>query len=677
MAKIPGIVVLFALILVSCQSKNDKVIKTDIVADHIDTTVTPGSDFFMYANGRWLKENPIPDDQSGWGIAYMVADENLKRLRTISEKAATAMANSESSERKIGDFWKTAMDSVKIERLGLSPLQPYLKTIDSISSGAAAITVSARFRQIGSVTFFGNYVTQDDKNSTSMMYILLQGGIMLPEREYYLKNDSSMIDIRRHYLAHIATLLTMAGQDSAKAGSAATDVLAFETRLAKASRKLEDLRDPYLNYNKIAVRDLPAMVPAIDWKTYRDITGINKVDSILVGQPDFFKALSRIITEVPVEVLKQYMRFNLIADFSMALSDRFGKEVFNFNKNLSGEKQQKPRWKRVVRSENDYLGELLGQLYVKEYFSDTARKRYENMVEAMRETMRERIGKLDWMSDSTKRKAYAKLSAMKKKIGYPDKWKDFSTMQIDTISYVQNIISANKWWQNYEISKIGKPVDPDEWYMTPQTFNAYYDVSKNEIVLPAAQMTIPGYRDEEIDDALAYGYVAASVIGHELIHGFDDYGKQYDAHGNLVNWWTKKDEEEFAKRASGLIFQFNDYKPLPGYSINGKATLGENIADLGGLVVGLETFKKTDTYKKNLLMQGQTPIQRFFLGFSLSWLEKRKDESLRTQLVSDFHSPPSYRVNGPFVNVDEFYSAFAIKTDDKIYRPDSIRVKIW
>ncbi|MER3464643.1 MAG: M13 family peptidase, partial [Chitinophagaceae bacterium] len=344
------------------------------------------------------------------------------------------------------------------------------------------------------------------------------------------------------------------------------------------------------------------------------------------------------------------MKFQLVNDFAGALPDRFGIEQFNFFKLLSGAKERRPRWKRAIQSEEGAMGELLGQLYVKEFFSDTAKKRYSDMVEAIRDALKDRISKLTWMSDSTKQKAYIKLAAMKKKVGYPDKWKDFSAMQIGKESYVQNLMNANMWWHNYNMNKLGRPVDRDEWDMTPQTYNAYYNPSNNEIVLPAGIFTVPGKRDSELDDALVYGYAGASTIGHEITHGFDDEGRQFDEKGNLKSWWTKKDEEEFNKRAQVMVKQFNEYEPIKGYHINGKATLGENIADLGGILLGIEAFQNTEQYKKNQTINGMTPMQRYYLGYALGWLGQIRDEQLRNRLLTDVHSPAKYRVNGPFTD---------------------------
>lgn len=663
----------------SCKTKmkdGDKK-KGDVLAVNLDTTVKPGEDFFQYANGGWIKANPIPNEQSSWGIGNLVYEENLKRLREISEKAAKADAAKGSPEQKIGDFWTMAMDSSKIETDGLKPLQPWLDKVNAITDVKGLVTTVAELKKIGSSTLFSNFVTQDDKNSEVMTYKLWQGGLGLPEREYYFKTDSATVNIRTEYLKYMTWVLTMSGQDSAAAATAAKNILSLETKMAQASRKLADLRDPYANYNKMAVADLGKMNANIDWANFLNLTGVKGIDSIIVGQPEFFKALDNVLKTVPLSDWKSYVKFNLISDFSGALPDKFGVAAFNFNKLFSGAKERRARWKRAIQSSENAMGEMLGQLYVKEFFNEKAKKRYENMVEAIREALKDRIGKLTWMSDSTKQKAYTKLAAIKKKVGYPDKWKDFSSMEIGRESYLQNIVSANLWWHTYNINKLGKPVDRDEWDMTPQTYNAYYNPSNNEIVLPAGIFTVPGYRDEELDDATVYGYAGASTIGHEITHGFDDEGRQFDAKGNLVSWWTTKDEEEFKKRAEVMVKQFDAYEPLPGSHINGKATLGENIADLGGILLGIEAYKKTAEYKANKSIVGLTPMQRYFCGYALGWLGHTREESLRNQLVTDVHSPAKYRVNGPFEDVDEFYSTFNIKEGDKMYRVDSLRVRIW
>ena len=651
--------------------------KADVLAGNMDKSVSPSQDFFLYANGGWIKNNPIPAAYGSWGIGNLVIEENLKRLREISEKAATANAAKGSSEQKIGNFWAAAMDSTKIEQQGLQPLQSYLDKINKITDVKSLVATVAELKKIGSSTLFSNYVTQDDKNSDVMSFKLTQGGIGLPEREYYFKNDSATINIRNEYIKYITKVLSMSGEDSTKAAGDAKNILALETKLAKASRKIEDLRDPYKNYNKMAIADLPKMASNIDWTNFLNTTGVKSIDSVIVGQPEFFHALNSILQTTPIDVWKSDLRFNLISDFSEGLPNQYGVEAFNFSKLFTGAKERRPRWKRVISSEENSMGELLGQLYVKEFFSETAKKRYSDLVEAIRDALKDRISKLTWMSDSTKQKAYVKLAAMKKKVGYPDKWKDFSAMNIGRESYVQNMINSNTWWHNYNMNKLGKPVDRDEWDMTPQTYNAYYNPSNNEIVLPAGIFTVPGYRDEELDDATVYGYAGASTIGHEITHGFDDEGRQFDEKGNLKSWWTKKDEEEFNKRAQVMVQQFNAYEPLPGYHINGKATLGENIADLGGILLGIEAFKNTDQYKKGEKIDGLDPMQRYFLGYALGWLGNIRDEQLRNRLLTDVHAPAKFRVNGPFVDVDDFYSTFHIQPNTPMYRADSVRVRIW
>ena len=674
--------ILFAFVtlagIISCNSNhNTTTPKADVLAANIDSTVSPGTDFFEYANGGWIKKNPIPGEQSSWGIGNLVMEENLKRLREISEKAAAANAAKGSNDQKIGDFWHMAMDSAKIEADGLKPILPLIDKVNAITDIKSLIRVVSDLKKIGSSTLFSDYVSQDNKNSEVMAYQLWQGGLGLPEREYYFKTDSATINIRNEYVKYITKTLTMSGEDATAAANAAKNMLVLETKLASASRKLEDLRDPYKNYNKMAITDLGKMSSNIDWTGYLNELGVKSVDSVIVGQPEFFKTLNDVLIKTPISDWKNYVKFNLISDMSGVLPDAYGIEAFNFSKLFSGAKERKPRWKRAIQMEEGAMGEMLGQLYVKEFFNETAKKRYTVMVEDIRTALKDRISKLTWMGDSTKQKAYIKLAAVKSKVGYPDKWKDFSTMEIGKESFAKNYMSSRLWWHNYEYNKLGKPVNRDEWDMYPQTYNAYYNPSNNEIVLPAGIFTVPGYRDEELDDAVVYGYGGASTIGHEITHGFDDEGRQFDDKGNLVSWWTKNDEAAFNKRADVMVKQFNEFEPVKGYHINGKASLGENIADLGGILLGIEAFKKTQQFKENKNISNLTPMQRYFMGYALGWLGHTREEQLRNRLLTDVHSPAKYRVNGPFVDVDEFYSTFNIKPGDKMYRADSLRVKIW
>ncbi len=660
----------------SCKTKSTEVAK-NIFAPNIDTTISPAEDFFMYANGKWIKDNPIPAEESSWGIAYLVINENLQRLRDISEEAAKQGGTKGSASQKIGDFWSTAMDSAKVEQQGTKYLKPYFDQINAIKDVPSLINVISELNKIGVSALFSDYVVQDDKNSDVMAFRMDQGGLGLPEREYYFNTDSSTTNIRNAYLIHIAKLLVLQGADSAVAAQSAISILKMETVLAKASRKLADLRDPYANYHKTAITDLSKLAYSVNWKGFLESVGVTKIDSVIVGQPEFFQSLDNTLKTTAIDDWKNYLTYRTLSAFANALPDAFVKENFNFSKFFTGAKQIKPRWKRTISSEENAMGELLGQLYAKKYFDSTTKKRYSDLVEHIRDSYKDRIKNLTWMSDSTKEKALVKLAAMTKKVGYPDKWKDFSAMNISNESYVENIINSKKWWHEHEVNKLGKPIDRTEWDMYPQTYNAYYNPSNNEIVLPAGIFTVPGFKDSELDDAVVYGYAGASTIGHEITHGFDDQGRLYDAQGNLKNWWSKNDSAEFAKRSHLMIEQFNQYEPLPGVHINGAATLGENIADLGGILLGIDAFKKTDEFKKNEKIEGLTPMQRYFMGYSIGWLYATRNESLKNQLMVDVHSPAKYRVNGPFSDVDEFYSTFNVKPGDKMYRPDSLRVRIW
>ncbi len=666
-----------AVFATACSGPDSKP-KTDILSANRDTTVSPGQDFFQYANGTWIKNNPIPAEESGWGIGDLVIEENLLRMRKVNEEAAKATAAND-NQQKIGNFWKTAMDSAKIEQDGLKPLQTWLKKIDGISNSKTLQTTMAELSVIGVNGPIDFSVLQDEKNSSVNSLHLWQTGIGLPEKEFYFKQDSTSKAIREAYTRHIAKMLVLLGDDTAHAATAANNMLALETKLAIAHRKREDLIDPYANYNKVAVKDLSKVSPNIEWQSYMSATHINKVDSVIIGQPEYYTAAGIALQNTPVDTWKAYLRYRLADAYAGSLPDAFGAEDFSFLKLLYGVEARRPRWKRVLSNEEDVMGELLGQLYAKEYFNAAAKKRYEDLVEAIRSALKNRIEQLDWMSDTTKQKALAKLAALNKKVGYPNKWKDFSALQIGTESYTQNLMNAAIFWHNRDTAKLGKPVDRDEWDdgTYPQTYNAYYNPSNNEIVLPAGIFTVPGYRDEDLDDALVYGYGGASTIGHEITHGFDNTGRQYDEKGNLVSWWTKRDEQQFTTRSQVMIRQFDQYVAIDTFRINGEATLGENIADLGGILLGWDAFRQTEQYKKGASIGGLTPSQRYFLGYALGWLGNQRDEALRTQVLTDEHSPGKFRVNGPFTDVDAFYTTFNIKPGDKMYIPDSTRVRIW
>ncbi len=651
--------------------------KTDLLLSNIDSTVKPGEDFFEYANGGWIKRTPMPESESGWGIGNLVQDEIYNRLKKINEDAVASTNADGSISQKIGDFWKTAMDTVALDKAGISPLQPDLDKINAIKSPTDLLALAPELDKKGVGILFSDYVAQDDKNSEMMAFKLDQGGLGMPNRDYYFKTDDRTAKVRTAYKAYLLKTFKQLRDDDATAQKNAEAVYNLETKLATASRKLEDLRDPYKNYNKMDIAGLDKLAANINWGDYIKNLGITKLDSVIVGQPEFYTALSNEIKNASVDDWKNYLRFHLVQSYATYLDKASFDNYFEYRKSLSGATAPRPRWKRVLDAEEAAIGEALGQLFVKEYFNETAKKRYTDMVEAIRDAYKERIQKLSWMSEETKQKAYTKLAKITKKVGYPDKWKDFSALKIDRSSFLANVQRANEWWHNYNINKLGKPVDRTEWDMTPQTYNAYYNPSNNEIVLPAGIFAVPGYKDEELDDALVYGYAAASTIGHEITHGFDDQGRQYDDAGNLKNWWTLKDSAEFTRRATFIINQFSEFNPVDTLHINGNATQGENIADLGGMLLGLDAFKKTEAYKKNEKIAGFTPLQRYFLGYALGWMYQERKERLANQVMTDVHAPAKERVNGPVVNIPEFYEAFGIKPGDKMYRPDSLRVNIW
>ena len=675
--KFIGVLAAASMFAACNQPTNKEAAKEDILRAHIDTSVMPGEDFFSYANGTWIKNNPIPADETAYGIGELVQKELYAKLRKINDDAL-AKAEKSGPGQQIGDFWFSAMDTIGIEKNGVEPLRDELNKIAAMKSREDIMMQAVHMHSYGANVFFDEGVSQDPKRSDVEAYNMDQGGLGLPNRDYYFNTDERTKKIRDMYPGFIAKVFMLMGADNAQANAKAQAIVTLETDLAKSSRKLEDLRDPYKNYNKYAISNLKTMSPGIDWPKYLAEIGVKHVDSVIVGQPEFYKELDKVIATADMQTLKDYMTFHLIITFAGSLSKPYADAAFDFySKAIRGAQEQHPRWRRALDAEEGAIGEELGQLFVKEYFNATAKARYEQIVDDVKNAYKARIEKLDWMSDSTKQKAIHKLMVIRKKVGYPDKWKDFSSLKIDRGPYVLNVMRANQWWNNYSLNKLGKPVDRDEWDMTPQTYNAYYNPSNNEIVLPAAMMTVPGYRDSELDDALVYGYTAASTVGHEITHGFDDQGRQYDEHGNLNNWWDMKDTAQFIRRADVLVKQFNKMNPLDTLHINGSATLGENLADLGGILIGLDAFKQTESYKKGEKIGGLTPIQRFFLGYSLGWLLQERPERIATQLLTDVHSPAKYRVNGPFPNVADFYDAFGIKPGDKMYIPDSLRVHLW
>lgn len=666
------------LCLAACHSSQRPAAPPDILAADLDTATSPGTDFFQYANGAWIHNTPIPAEESGWGIGEMVQEDIYTHLKKISEQAATTSGAQGTVSQQIGDLWTSGMDSTAADRQGIEPLKTDLARIDSIQNINGLLKIAALFQRRNMDVLLGDNIGQDDKNSDQMVYQLTQGGIGMPNREYYFDTDDKTIMVREAYKKYVWQTFRQLGKDSLAALAAANSVYQLETKLAAASRKLADLRDPNTNYHKMSVVSLQKLCPRISWNDWLKNCGITgSIDSIVVRQPEFYTGLNTQLKSTPIADWKNYLAFHLIKESAPYLDQHSFSEYFTYYSTLTGAQTPRPRWKRVLDAEEGAMGEALGQLFVREYFSERAKQRYSDLVEAIRDAYKERIKRLDWMSDSTKQKALDKLSRITKKVGYPDKWKDFSAMRIDRGPFVLDMQRAAEWWNAYTVAKLGKPVDRTEWDMSPQTYNAYYNPANNEIVLPAGIFAVPGMKDEDLDDAFVYGYAGASTIGHEMTHGFDDQGRQYDEHGNLHDWWQTADEEQFKKRAAKIVRQFCEFNPVDTIHVNGDATQGENIADLGGLLLGLDAFKKTDAFKKGDKIGGLTPLQRYFLGYAYGWLYQVRKERMASQLMTDVHALPKERVNGPVVNVPEFYEAFNIQAADKMYRPDSLRVNIW
>lgn len=645
----------------------------------VDPSVSPRQDFFRYAVGKWLKNNPIPAAERSWGVGSVVQEETYKRLLAITEgAAASTTAPRGSNAQKIGDFWSTGMDTTAIAAQGFNALADEFSLIDEAKDLPALLDAAARLQYIGVGCLFSGGIWQDEKKSERYAVHLWQGGLGLPNRDYYSDSDERSKMLRTEYVAHVGRMFQLLGDDDAEAQANAAIVMGIETELAGASRKLEDLRDPQANYNPRPLAGMTTLAPSIRWREFLDRQHIRGVDTVVVGQPEFYEQLERSLKSHDLEEWKTYLRWHLAHAFASDAGGRFDAENFRFYGTiLNGTKVQRMRWKRVLDSTEGYLGFALGQLYVEKYFSPRTKQRYEKLTDDIFTAFRERVNKLEWMSPATKERALGKLATVRRKIGYPDRWRDYSKFDVDRDSYLANVVRGNIWLSEYYIAKLHKPVDRTEWDMTPQTYNAYYNASNNEIVMPAAVFILPGIADSLVDDALVYSYAGGSTIGHELTHGFDDEGRQFDENGNLQSWWTPKDEEEFKRRTAGIIKQFDDYIAVDSLHVNGDATAGENIADLGGVLLGWDAFKKTDQYKKGVKLGGLTPSQRYFIGWAVAWMNQLRPENIAMRVKTDVHAPSFLRATGPVTNMPEFYQAFGVKPGDKMYREDAARVKIW
>ncbi len=652
----------------------------DILRANIDPATSPAADFFQYANGGWLAKNPIPPSESGWGIGDLVDEEIYSRIRKINEDAAASGAAPGTDARKIGDFWTTGMDEARADANGLAPLSAELDRIDAVRDLPGVVDAAMAQAPLRTLAFFSLRVVQDDKQSDVMAVTLWQGGLGLPNRDFYFNTDENSVKVRAGYVKYVQHLLEMSARGRAVAPDAGERVVGFETALAKASRKLADLRDPEKNYNKMPTADVrDKLTPTIDWPARLAAFGLRGADTVIVGQPEFYSALEQELRKAPVEDMKNYLRFHLVDSYADYLGRAFDDARFDFRgRLLSGQEEQRPRWKRVIDAQGRAMGMIVGRVFVQAYFPERAKKRYSDLVEAIRGAWHDRIERLPWMSAETKAKALEKLAKMTKKVGYPDKWKDYSTLAIGRESYAANMMAGTRWWFQDMLGKFGKPVDRAEWRLTPQTYNAYYNPSNNEIVLPAAAFTIPGVPDDRagrrprvwlrggVDDRPRDDRTASTTRGDSTTR-----------RGTSTTGGRRKTRSASGRARERMVAQFDAFEPLPGMRINGRASLGENIADLGGVLVGLDAFEKTDEYRKGEKIAGFTPLQRYFLGYALSWLGQIRKERLARALLSDVHAPEKWRVNGPVANVPEFDEAFGVKPGDAMWRSEETKVRIW
>ncbi|MBL0046523.1 MAG: M13 family metallopeptidase [Bacteroidetes bacterium] len=644
---------------------------------NFDTTVKPGDDFYQYANGGWLKKGEIPASESRWGSFDMLNDNIKKNLHTILDEAAAKKdATPGSVEQKVGDFYAVAMDSVKLNADGISPLKEELAKIEALKTPADVLTEIAHLHKSGSGSFFAAFVNQDAKKSDELIVQIYQSGLGLGDRDYYTKTDPESKSIQDAYLAHVTKMLSLAGEDEKSAAANAKSIMKLETELAKASKTRLEQRDPEANYHKMTMDELAKLTPSIDWKAYFASNGFASFTNLVVSQPEFLKVADKLIKSTPLPEMKEYLKWNLINSYADYLSDDFVMQNFDFfGRTLTGAKEMKPRWKRALRETDGAIGEALGQLYVAKHFSANAKKRINELVDNLMIAYKERLSQIDWMSPETKTKALEKLAAIDRKLSFPDTWKDYTSLDIKRDSYVQNTMRAQEFAYNRNINKLGKPVDRTEWLMSPQTVNAYYEPSKNEIVFPCGIMQFPFF-DENADDAFNYGGIGA-VIGHEITHGFDDEGSQFDAKGNLNNWFTEADKAKFKERTAGIVKQFNNYVAIDTMHVNGALTQGENIADLGGITISFAALQKALAGKEKETIDGFTPEQRFFLNYAQVWRGLYRDEALKRQLQTNPHSPGKFRTLGPLSNFQPFYDAFGVKEGDKMFVAESDRVKIW
>jgi len=654
---------------------------------YMDQTVDPAQDFYHYAAGNWVKHNPVPPDKSRWASFSELAERNWYLIHEILEHALTDTASPKHSpQREVGEFFASAMDTNRIEQLRFKPIAEDLKRVERIESTKDLFALLAEFHQHGIGGMFGIGFDPDEKNSAIYAFHLGQGGLSLPDRDYYLKD--SFAEIRTKYLAHLKKMFVLLGEKPDAAETNAAIVFNLETELAKASRSRVELRDPDKNYNKFKTAEFAAKTPAMQWDVYFSKSGLTTAaDSEkgltpfayeIVGQPEFFEAVNQLLRERPLNDWKVYLRWRLLHGSAPYLHHAVEEENFAFfGKVLSGQEQQEPRWKRAAKVIDGTIGEALGELYVRKYFPPEAKQRMNELVENLKAVFHDHLVRLDWMTQPTKEKALAKFARFTQKIGYPEKFRDYSAIEIRRDDYLGNVRRAIAFETHRQRVRLGQPVDKSEWHMTPETVNAYFNPLQNEIVFPAGILQ-PPFFDITLDDAVNYGAIGV-VIGHEITHGYDDEGRKFDADGNLNGWWTEADAKAFEERAQKVVEEYNAFEPLPGVHVNGKLTLGENIADLGGVAIAYDALQrvleKDPSQRKKI--DGLTPEQRFFISFAQIWRTNIRDAEAARLVTVDPHSPGQFRAVGPLVNFPTFYEAFGIKAGDPMWRSPEQRAKIW
>ncbi len=641
----------------------------------IDSTINPCEDFEKYAVGNWLKDNPVPESEARWGSFNVVHDANEIKLKAIIDEAVNAKAEKGTALQQVGDFYASALDSITKNELGIQPIQPLLDKINSITNPQELIETMVELRKHGSGSMLGYYVGIDSKNSSQYILQLSQGGLGLPDKSFYTPKDERGEHILAEYQKHIAALFVLAGEDEATAADFAQTTVDLESKLAENCMDRVERRDPEKTYNKMSVKELQELCTNFNWEAVFAAAELKNIEEIIVGQPEFLAQYNTIFKSIPIENWRTYIKWHLLNDMGGNLGDDFEKQIFSFySTTLRGTEVMKPRWKRALSKANGKVGEQIGKLFVEKHFPEESKQKVLDLIDNINLVFKERVQKLDWMGEETKAKAMEKLSKFTYKIGYPDKWEDYSSVDIQANTLAQNIMNVNYFEYKKNMNRLGQPIDKGEWGMNPQTINAYYNPTMNEIVFPAAILQ-PPFFNPEADDAMNYGGIGG-VIGHEFSHGFDDQGCKFDGEGNLNNWWTEQDLANFSERTAKLVNQFDGYEVAEGNHVNGQLTLGENIADIAGITLAYYALEKAMEGKEDPMIDGFDYQQRFFLSWAQVWHSNAKDAFLINQVKTDPHSPTRFRTNGPLTNLHEFSTAFGCK-EGAMIAPDSLRVTIW